>query len=190
MATKVDGLAAVTIDRITKTQYEHWSGTNPAFLNHLRTWGEAGVVTLTMNMQPKLHDRGLNCMFVGYAMDHSGDVYYMWNPKTNGVHVTQNIVWLNCMFYPALAHRELISIVDPMTNIEAKEGVEVEEGVIEDSDSDDAEDSDDDTVSVQTANPPHQSTRANCGVPPARYCDEAWSVAHNPSSPMQATTMA
>jgi hypothetical protein len=36
-ATKVDGLAAVTIDGITKTRYEHWFGSNPAFANHLRT---------------------------------------------------------------------------------------------------------------------------------------------------------
>jgi hypothetical protein len=53
-ATKVDDLAAVTIDGITKTRYEHWFGSNPTFVNHLRTWGEAGVVMLTTNLQPKL----------------------------------------------------------------------------------------------------------------------------------------
>jgi hypothetical protein len=107
---------------------------------------------LTTNVQPKLCDCGLNCMFVGYSMDHYGDVYYMWNPKTNGVHVTRDIVWLKHMFYLAPARRELTSIVNPMTNIEDKEGVEVEEGVNEDSDSDDSEDSDDDTVTFQAAN--------------------------------------
>jgi hypothetical protein len=165
-ATKVDGLAAVTINMITKTQYEHWFGSNPAFANHLHTWGEAGVVTLTSNMQPKLHDHGLNCMFVGYATDHAGDVYYMWNPKINGIHVTRNIVWLRHMFYPAPVHCELTSILDPMTNIEVEEGVEAEEGANEVDD--DSEDSDDDTATIQTANPPRQSTRTNRGVPPAR----------------------
>jgi hypothetical protein len=81
-------------------------------------------------------------MFVGYATDHAVDGYYMWNPKTNGVHVTRDIVWLKRMFYPVPACRELTSIVNPMTNIEVKEGVEVEEGVNEDSDSDYSEDSD------------------------------------------------
>jgi Reverse transcriptase (RNA-dependent DNA polymerase)/Zinc knuckle len=185
-ATKVDGLAAVTIDGITKTRYEHWFGSNPAFANHLRTWGEAGVVTLTSNMQPKLRDRGLNCMFVGYATDHAGDVYYMWNPKTNGVHVTRDIVWLKRMFYPAPARCELTSIVDPMTNIEVEEGVEVEEGANEANEADD--DSEDDTVTIQTANPPRQSTRTNRGVPPTRYRDESWSVARTPSSPKRSTT--
>jgi hypothetical protein len=113
----------VTIGRITKTRYEHWFGSNPAFANHLGTWGEASVVTLTMNMQPKLRDHGLNYMFVGYETDHVVGVYYMWNPKTNGVHVTWDIVWLKQMFYLAPAHRELTSIVDPMTNIEVKEGL-------------------------------------------------------------------
>lgn len=44
--TLVDGLAAVTINGVTKTRYEHWCGKNPAFAKHLRTWGEAGTVTL------------------------------------------------------------------------------------------------------------------------------------------------
>jgi hypothetical protein len=38
--TKVEGLAAVTIDGITKTRYEHWFGSNSAFVNHLCTWDE------------------------------------------------------------------------------------------------------------------------------------------------------
>jgi hypothetical protein len=133
----------------------------------LRTWGEAVVVTLTSNMQPKLCYHGLNCMFVGYATDHAGDVYYMWNPKTNGIHVTWYIVWLKRMFYPAPVGCELTSIIDLMTDIEVKEGVEVEE--VANEVDDDSEDSDDDTATIQTANPSRQSTRTNCGVPPAHY---------------------
>jgi hypothetical protein len=141
---------------------------------------------LTSNMQPKLRDRGLNCMFVGYATNHAGDVYYMWNPKTNGIHVTRDIVWLKCMFYPAPVRREMTSIIDPMTDIEVEEGVEVEEGTNEADD--DSEDSDDDTATVQTASPPCQSTRTNRGVPPARY-RETWSVARTPSSPTREKTL-
>jgi hypothetical protein len=104
-------------------------------------------------------------------MEHAGD------PKTNGVNVTQDILRLKHMFYLAPAHHELTSIVDPMSNIEVEEGVEVEEGANEDSDN--SEDSDDDTVTVLTANCPHQSVHVNHGLPPAHYCDEAWSVARN-----------
>jgi hypothetical protein len=124
-------------------------------------------------------------MFVGYATDHAGDVYYMWNPN-----VTQDIVWLKHMFYTTPARRELTSIVNPMTDIEVEEGIEVVEGAKEDSDDSEDSEDDDDTVTIQTANPPHQSTRANRGVPPACCRDEAWSVARNQSSPTQATTTA
>jgi hypothetical protein len=46
-ATLLDGLVPIEIDGITKTRYEHWSDKgNPKFADHLRTWGEAGTVTL------------------------------------------------------------------------------------------------------------------------------------------------
>ena len=43
-ATKLDGLILITLDGETKTRYEHWCGTKPAFAGHLCTWGEAGTV--------------------------------------------------------------------------------------------------------------------------------------------------
>ena len=30
----------------------------------------------------KLKDKGIHCMFVGYAPEHSGDTYQMYDPKT------------------------------------------------------------------------------------------------------------
>ena len=38
-------------------------------------------------------------MFIGYARDHDGDCYRMWNPVPDGVHVSRDIIWLLCMFY-------------------------------------------------------------------------------------------
>jgi hypothetical protein len=40
-------------------------------------------------------------MFIGYAKDHEGDCYQMWNPKTSGVHSTRDVIWLRRMFYAA-----------------------------------------------------------------------------------------
>jgi hypothetical protein len=45
-ATLLDGLILTTIEGITKTRFEHMFDKNPPFINCLRTWGEAGVVTL------------------------------------------------------------------------------------------------------------------------------------------------
>jgi hypothetical protein len=38
-------------------------------------------------------------MFVGYALNHKGDCYRMWNPNTKKVSKTDDIVFLNRMFF-------------------------------------------------------------------------------------------
>ena len=75
-ATLLDGLMPIEIDGKVATRYWHWSGSEPAFAKHLRIWGEAGTVKTKTSMTPKLLDRGEKCMFVGYALDHTGDCYH------------------------------------------------------------------------------------------------------------------
>ena len=38
-------------------------------------------------------------MMVGYAENHDGDVYRMWNPLTERVHVTRDVIWLKQMMF-------------------------------------------------------------------------------------------
>jgi hypothetical protein len=77
-ATALDNLIAVTINRETKTRYEHAGLQIPLFVKHLRTFGEAGIVK---NMKDgKVGDRGITMMFVGYTEEHTGDCYRMYNP--------------------------------------------------------------------------------------------------------------
>ena len=38
-------------------------------------------------------------MMVGYAENHDGDVYRMWNPLTEHVHVTRDVIWLKQMMF-------------------------------------------------------------------------------------------
>jgi hypothetical protein len=100
-ATLLDGLVVTTIDGETMTRIEHFAGAGalPKCVKCLRTWGEAGTVTIRKKMQPKLVDRGITCMMVGYATDHEGDCYIMWNPATSRVYTTRDITWLNRFFY-------------------------------------------------------------------------------------------
>ena len=70
------------------TRYEHWTGENPAFAKFLRVWGEAGTVKVRTKRTPKIADRGVTCMFVGYLENHAGDCYEMLDPGTMGVHKT------------------------------------------------------------------------------------------------------
>ena len=44
-------------------------------------------------------DRGVQCMMTGYATDHEGDCYRMWDPKTKGIHETRDVIWMKRMYY-------------------------------------------------------------------------------------------
>jgi hypothetical protein len=87
-ATLLDGLTVIKIGNQEAIRYEHWCGKNPEFSEHLRTWGEVGTVKIKTNATPKIGDRGIQCMFVGYSLNHTADCYEMWNPATSRVHQT------------------------------------------------------------------------------------------------------
>ena len=97
--TDLDGLQAISINGLNQTRYQHFDGKLPAFVNYLRTWGEAGTVKIKSKTTPKLADKGVQCMFVGYAHKHGGDVYRMWNPNTNRVHISRDVIWLKRMYF-------------------------------------------------------------------------------------------
>ena len=57
-ATLFDGLVLIKTKK-GKTTFEHWNDEIPKFAYHLRTWGEAGVVSLRDIKKPKLKDKGI-----------------------------------------------------------------------------------------------------------------------------------
>jgi hypothetical protein len=75
--TDTNGLQATTINGLTLTRYKHFCGKNPKFAQYLRTWSEAGTVKTKTKTTPKIADRGVQWMFIGYAKDHAGDCYQM-----------------------------------------------------------------------------------------------------------------
>jgi hypothetical protein len=87
-ATDLDSLVITTVGTKKATIHDHFYGCNPKCMKFLRMWGEAGTVNVKTDTMPKIADRGLLCMFVGYADDHDGDVYRMWILKTERAHVT------------------------------------------------------------------------------------------------------
>jgi hypothetical protein len=102
-ATLLDGLRVITLDGVIDTRYKHWCGTNPKFVEHLCTWGEVGTVNLKEIGTPKIADRGIQCMMVGYSTDHTSDCYEMWDPATGGLHKTRTIIWLKGMYVPKVS---------------------------------------------------------------------------------------
>lgn len=73
--TLVDGLIFRIINKKTATRCEHWSNELPKFANHLKEWGEAGVLTICDIKTSKLTNKGKLGMFIGYSPQHAGDYY-------------------------------------------------------------------------------------------------------------------
>jgi hypothetical protein len=58
-ATKLDGLNVIEIDGQKVTRDMHFSGENRAYVDYMRTWGEADTVKMKTKMPPKIHDLGV-----------------------------------------------------------------------------------------------------------------------------------
>ncbi len=94
---------ATSLDNITvneeskKSPYDLLLGENPKFCVSLRVFGEDGIYRRTeiRSMKPKLDDRGVLCIFVGYSPEHAEGVYRMYNPETGQVRISRDIRWFN-----------------------------------------------------------------------------------------------
>ena len=66
----------------------------------MRTFGEMAVIAIHEDekMRSKLDDRGKTCMFVGYADDHSRDVYRFLNIHTKRIIISRDVRWLNIIW--------------------------------------------------------------------------------------------
>ena len=81
----------------TKPPYTLFYNKDAKFVKHLRSFGEMAVVAIHegKKMRSKLDNRGKTCMFVGYADDHSGDVYRFLNIHTKRIIMIRDARWLN-----------------------------------------------------------------------------------------------
>ena len=93
-ATALDNLL---VDEYTNTcAHEKFYGDLPKYVNDLKVFGEVGIIRkIDSKKRPKLEDKGLESIFVGYAEDHSGDVYRMYCPRTKSVRLSRDIKWFN-----------------------------------------------------------------------------------------------
>ena len=96
-ATNLDNIM-VSPDR-TKPPYTLFYNKDAKFMKHLRSFGEMVVVAIHKEkMRSKLDNRGKTCMFVGYADDHSGDVYRFLNINTKRIIMSRDARWLNIIW--------------------------------------------------------------------------------------------
>ena len=120
---KLDWLTVIELDGEKKTRIEHYQGSLPAFANQLRTIGEAGTVRIGKN--GKVKDRGVTMLFIGYATQHEGDCWRMYNPETKRVSQTRDVIWLNRMFYEKPNAKTTME--DPVIVLEVVKPQEVDE---------------------------------------------------------------
>ena len=109
-ATMFNGLRLVAVNGKRNTRDDHIHGNNPRWATHLRTWGEAGVVK--EGKDEKTGDKGIAMMFVGYPVNRETDSVRMWNPITNEVVTTRDVIWLKQMFFEHKADEEVFTLDD------------------------------------------------------------------------------
>ena len=97
-ATKLDNIM-VRPER-TKPPHTLFYGKDAKYARSLRTFGEMAVVAIHegKKMRSKLDNRGKTCMFVGYADDHTKDVYRFLNIHTNRIILSRDVRWLNIIW--------------------------------------------------------------------------------------------
>ena len=90
-ATKFDNIMV----RPERTTPPHtlFYGKDAKYTRSLRTFGEMAVIDIHegKKMRSKLDDRGKTCMSVGYADDHSKDVYRFLNIHTRRIIISRDV---------------------------------------------------------------------------------------------------
>ena len=85
-------------NNVDKCAHEKVYDQLPGYAHKLRVFGEIGIVSNTGVMHNATHDRGIKCIFLGYADDHSGDVYRFYNMRTGHMILSRDVIWVNKTF--------------------------------------------------------------------------------------------
>ncbi|KAG7357827.1 reverse transcriptase RNA-dependent DNA polymerase [Nitzschia inconspicua] len=75
--------------------FELFYGYKAPYSSYLRTFGEIGIIRNIATVKPKLDDRGTPAMFLGYAKQHTGNVYRMLDLGTHKLRLARDVEWLS-----------------------------------------------------------------------------------------------
>ena len=69
---------------------------NPSFIKHLHILGEMGFVLIHRQIGYKstISDKGKEAFLVGYATEHAGDVYRMYDPNKSRIKISRDVRWM------------------------------------------------------------------------------------------------
>ena len=97
-ASTATKLSNIMVTKSTeKSHHKRFFGIKPKIVDNLRTFGDLLVVTANPGptIKGKIEDRGILCVFLGYAAGHDGKTYRMLNLKTRKVLLTRDVKWLH-----------------------------------------------------------------------------------------------
>ena len=120
---KLENLCVVKYNDKRLSWYEHMSLDLPKWAQHMRVLGEAGTVTVKTKMHLAFYNKGMICMFLGYAENHDGDCYQMWHESTSRCFETRDVMFLHRMHYQREQTANELTIEPMILSISADEAI-------------------------------------------------------------------
>ena len=144
--------------------FTKFHGRDSRIVPHLHRFGEMGVVTTKKKIQGKIETTGKVAIFVGYAENHSGDTFRMFNPETKKILISRDVRWLNKVY--GKWARENASQIDPEDIVPDEIKSEFVQEVVEDKSETGREEAQKRQVEVETA------TETDASEPPVEEAKE------------------
>jgi hypothetical protein len=120
-ATKLGNLL-ISPDTHLSQVYMYY-GHTPEWADHLQSFGQIAIVKSTTKMKAKLANKEFPAIYLGPSVDHKGDTYDFWNPKTkhslescSAVFLQQNYVTFNKLDKSEIA-TQFAAITDKLTQM-------------------------------------------------------------------------
>jgi len=110
VATKVENIFVLANKPVPA--YNSFFGKEAPYAKHLHTFGECGVVHDGKKIQSKLENCGEKCIFVGYAENHAGNIYRMFNLQTCHMWTMHDVKWIKCT-----TEKDKIDGIEPETTV-------------------------------------------------------------------------
>ena len=95
-ATDLDNLDCENLDH--KPRYTLFYGKEYKPFKYLHQFGEIAIVTTGAEIQSKINNRGLECIYLGHASGHSSEVSRFLKISTKQVVKSRDVKWLDRTF--------------------------------------------------------------------------------------------
>ena len=117
LALQLQGLEIIEVNNVKKTRIEHLLGKLPAFTKYrLHVYGEAAVIKIKKEHQPKTDEFGITVIFVCYSANRPGDCYCFFHPKTLKTYHSRDVTWLSRPYFQPSTTKRGSGVVLPEVN--------------------------------------------------------------------------